>query len=420
MTPEQQIQELKNKCDALEIALQNLKLEKSHPAHNNVKEKLAMLEEQIGELKKPKKDGYDRLAIFGAVVGGILVPIAVAVTGLLLNSEISSAEIQSQEKINTLNNRLRERQLESEESIQNLNRQFRTQQVDFENSIKTTNTRIAQSDLTVKLMEYLIGGNPQARSLAIAILLDAYDGEEGRKIVESFMKSQDPIDLKNEINQKLIAQRQNIENDFFSVSKADRSKSYQDVLNKFRNDTEMFKSLIETANTKISENPDAVVNLLRLLKQTNANNALALSEEIVNLANKAKDNGPISYQEANQVKHKIFDLQCEDEKINVLQRNIVEEKKFFPFDPDIDNKNQLEFKVSSIKGDYASVTVRSSDASTFSQPFEAAISGTYDFFYKNYWYRWSLVDIDKQFITRDKYVVVSMTKSFCPSLEKFF
>jgi hypothetical protein len=247
----------------------------------NFEEKIIILEDEVKKLKNKRKDSWDVLQI----LGGLLIPAAIAYAGWQYSVAMNDAEIQSSIKIAKL-------QIESSE-----------QKAEFEQRISETNARVSQAGLVASFLKSLLSKEEAEQKLAIKAVLIALPAE-GPRLVKLLKESDEKEDVKKFASVSLSNYRNTLVSQFFSTEKSERSEAYARLQSSFQNDSSIIPELI-AGGRQNPDNLNAVFNLLVFLSHMNMDTLKPYVNEIVEYSREVEGNGDKTKERAEKLRSRL-------------------------------------------------------------------------------------------------------------------
>lgn len=240
-----------------------------------------LLEKEIQELKNKKKDLWDVLQI----LGGLLIPAAIAFAGWQYSQSMKDAEIKS-----TLN-------------IANLQIEFSKQKAEFEQRISETNARVSQAGLVASFLESLLSKEETRQKIAIEAVLIALPAE-GPRLVKALEESGQQEGIKQYATKSLSIYKEKLIAQFFSNQKAVRSEAYSRLQSSYQGDSSIIPLLI-LGGRQNPDNLNAVYNLLVFLSHMQKDALKPYSKEIEEYSHEVEGNGEKTKDRAEKLRSRL-------------------------------------------------------------------------------------------------------------------
>lgn len=265
------------------------------------------LEKRVAKLENKKKDFWD----IAGVIGGILMPLAIAWVGWEYSGQMKEAEIQSNA-----------RQL----SIQNLQASQRQQSEHFQRDI---DAKLRQAELVDTFFEKLVTGTQTSRELALAAIVHAMPSNDAERLLQSLQATVADAEMQQAVKDAKLEvedrKKSSIEN-FTSRNFIERKAAIDYLIANYRNSPAIVADLLKSIANQ-SHNEDAANDALRFFAQMNPDALSNHTAEILNYAEKKRDVSPTTRR---RIRDLAANLHCEGSATEPLDHNIAERNRVIP------------------------------------------------------------------------------------------
>lgn len=246
-----------------------------------IETQVGLLKKEIQELKNKKKDFWDVLQI----LGGLLIPAAIAFAGWQYSQSMKDAEIKSAS------------------NIANLQIEFSRQKAEFEQRISETNARVSQAGLVASFLESLLSKDETKQKIAIEAVLIALPAE-GPRLVKVLEESGQKEGVKQFATKSLSSYKEKLIIQFFSDQKAVRSDAYARLQSSYQGDSSIIPMLI-SGGRQNPDNLNAVYNLLVFLSHMQEDALKQHAKEIEEYSREVEGNGEKTKDRAKKLRNRL-------------------------------------------------------------------------------------------------------------------
>jgi hypothetical protein len=268
-----------------------------------IDQKIEYLEKEIQEIKTERKDFWDILK----VIGGLLVPAAIAFAGWQYSIAMKNAEIESATSIAKLQSdsadKIAQLQRDSADKIVQLQLEFSREKADFDYKISETNSRVSQAGLVSSFLEPLLSKDETKKKIAIEAVLIALPSE-GPRLVKVIKETDTQGDVKKFAQDSLRNYREKLIVQFFSDEKSIRSDAYSRLQSSYQNDSSIIPELIEVGRQN-PDNENAVYNALVFFSHMNKETLKPYVKEIEEYSIEVEGNGPKTKARAEKLRSRL-------------------------------------------------------------------------------------------------------------------